>query len=155
MTPLDALNRLAELKKKAGKSSALPAPCIATFPVMRIRIPRPGGGGLREFGRERAGNAESPPVALGEPAVEYPPALFMQGISGSVELRLFVDSAGQVVPESTTSSGPADMRPSTPRPSPRRPSCRYAPGRRDGRPVAMTFLQPIHFRHPATTDSTP
>ena len=117
---------------------------------------RPGGGGLRDVsGGERAGNAESPPVALGEPAVEYPPALFMQGISGSVELRLFVDSAGQVVPESSTvqrTSGYAALDSAALAAAPK---LRYAPGRRAGRPVAMTFLQPIHFRHPATTDSTP
>ena len=47
----------------------------------------------------------------------------MQGISGSVELRLFVDSAGQVVPESSTvqrTSGYAALDSAA---SPRRPSC--------------------------------
>jgi protein TonB len=124
---------------------------------MRIRIPAlvlavvacadPGGKG-------RA-NDESPPVSLGEPAVEYPPAVFMQGISGTVELRLFVDSAGQVVPESTTveqTSGYAALDSAALAAAPK---LRYAPGRRDGRPVAMLFLQPIHFRHPGRTDSTP
>lgn len=94
-------------------------------------------------------------MALGEPAVEYPPAIFMQGISGTVELRLYVDSAGQVVPESTTvqrTSGYAALDSAALAASPR---LRYAPGRRDGRPVAMMFLQPIHFRHPGRTDSTP
>lgn len=94
-------------------------------------------------------------MALGEPAVEYPPAIFMQGISGTVELRLYVDSAGQVVPESTTvqrTSGHAALDSAALAASPR---LRYAPGRRDGRPVAMMFLQPIHFRHPGRTDSTP
>ena len=124
---------------------------------MRIRVPAlalavaacaaPGGKG-------RA-NDESPPVALGEPAVEYPPAVFLQGISGTVELRLFVDSAGQVVPESSTvrrSSGNVALDSAALAAAPK---LRYAPGRRDGRPVAMTFLQPIHFRHPDRTDSTP
>jgi protein TonB len=124
---------------------------------MRIRIPAlalavaacagpAGKGGVGE---------ESPPVALGEPAVEYPPAIFMQGISGTVDLRLFVDSAGQVVPESTTveqSSGYAALDSAALAAAPK---LRYAPGRRDGRPVAMMFLQPIHFRHPGRTDSTP
>jgi protein TonB len=125
---------------------------------MRIRIPpfiALAAAACASSGGERAGNAESPPVALGEPAVEYPPALFMQGISGSVELRLFVDSAGQVVPESTTvqrTSGYAALDSAALAAAPK---LRYAPGRRAGRPVAMTFLQPIHFRHPATTDSTP
>jgi len=124
---------------------------------MRIRIPPciAVAAACASSPGERAGNAEAPPVALGEPAVEYPPALFMQGISGSVELRLFVDSAGQVVPESTTvqrTSGYAALDSAALAAAPK---LRYAPGRRAGRPVAMTFLQPIHFRHPATTDSTP
>ena len=94
-------------------------------------------------------------MALGEPAVEYPPDLFVQGISGSVDLRLFVDSAGQVVPESTSiqrTSGYAALDSAALAAAPK---LRYAPGRRAGRPVAMLFLQPVHFRHPESTDSTP
>lgn len=99
--------------------------------------------------------AESPPVALGEPAVEYPPDVFAQGVSGTVELELFVDSTGRVVPESTgiqRSSGHAALDSAALAAAPR---LKYAPGRRDGRPVAMRFLQPVHFRHPASADSTP
>ncbi len=124
---------------------------------MRIRIPAIAvlaAAACSQSGA-RSGNAESPPVALGEPAVEYPPALFIQGISGSVELRLYVDSAGKVVPESTTvqrSSGYPALDSAALAAAPR---LRYAPGRRAGRPAAMMFLQPIHFRHPASTDSTP
>jgi protein TonB len=125
---------------------------------MRLRIPAiltvtmaacAGSGGTR------SADSESPPVALGEPAVEYPPAIYLQGISGSVELRLFVDSTGQVVPESTTvqqSSGYPALDSAALAAAPR---LRYAPGRRAGRPVPMTFLQPVHFRHPGSTDSTP
>jgi TonB family protein len=124
---------------------------------MRIRIPLflALGAACAQSGGERVGETDSPPVALGEPAVEYPPALFIQGISGSVELRLFVDSAGQVVTESTTvqrSSGYPALDSAALAAAPR---LRYAPGRREGRPVAMKFLQPIHFRHPGSTDSTP
>ena len=102
-----------------------------------------------------AGSADAPPVALGDPVVEYPPALFLQGISGTVELRLFVDSTGQVVPESTSvrkSSGYPALDSAALAAAPR---LRYAPGTRRGRPVAMMFLQPIHFRHPGSADSTP
>ena len=124
---------------------------------MRICIPALALAAIAcvEAGGKGRANDESPPVALGEPAVEYPPAVFMQGISGTVELRLFVDSAGQVVTESTTvlrSSGYAALDSAALAAAPR---LRYAPGRRDGRPVAMMFLQPIHFCHPGRTDSTP
>jgi protein TonB len=124
---------------------------------MRIRIPAIAvlaAAACSQSGA-RSVNAESPPVALGEPAVEYPPALFNEGISGSVELRLYVDSAGKVVPESTTvqrSSGYPALDSAALAAAPK---LRYAPGRRAGRPAAMKFLQPIHFRHPASTDSTP
>jgi TonB family protein len=124
---------------------------------MRIRIPALALAMVACSGAGGRGGAseESPPVALGDPAVEYPPAVFMQSISGTVELRLFVDSTGQVVAESTTvqrSSGDAALDSAALAAAPR---LKYAPGRRDGRPVAMTFLQPIHFRHPGRTDSTP
>jgi TonB family protein len=74
--------------------------------------------------------------------------LFDQRIEGDVLLRLFVDSTGAVVPDSTrvveTSGYPAldsaalagarDLR--------------YAPAKRRGIPVATSFVQPIQFRHP-------
>ena len=89
------------------------------------------------------------PVAVNPDApVSYPPALFDQRIEGDVLLRLFVDSTGAVVPESTrvveTSGYPtldsaalAGAR-----------DLRYAPAKRRGIPVATAFLQPIQFRHP-------
>lgn len=89
------------------------------------------------------------PVAVNPDApVSYPPALFDQRIEGDVLLRLFVDSTGAVVPESTrvveTSGYPtldsaalAGAR-----------DLRYAPAKRRGIPVATAFVQPIQFRHP-------
>ena len=124
---------------------------------MRIRIPALALAvvACAEPGGKARAHDESPPVALGEPAVEYPPAVFMQGISGTVELRLFVDSAGQVVPESTSVQRTSGYPALDSAALAAAPKLRYAPGRRDGRPVAMLFLQPIHFRHPDRTDSTP
>ena len=46
--------------------------------------------------------AEDPPVATNSVSpVRYPPALLEKGIEGRVLLRLYVDSAGVVIPEST------------------------------------------------------
>ena len=104
--------------------------------------------------RGDAGTA-TPPIPLGNPPVEYPPALFAQGIGGSVELLLFVDSAGVVFPESTRvqrSSGHAPLDSAALAAAPR---LRYSPATRNGRPVATSFLQPIHFRHPGKPDSVP
>jgi outer membrane biosynthesis protein TonB len=59
--------------------------------------------------------------------VRYPPALLAQGIEGRVLLRLYVDSAGRVIPDST----------------------------RIGQPVAAPFLQPVQFRGPRTKVAAP
>jgi TonB family protein len=93
--------------------------------------------------------AEEPPVALNaEPTVQYPPALYDQGIEGDVELRLFVDSTGRLARESTRvteSSGYAALDSAATRGV---SQLRYAPARRHGLPVATAFLQTIEFRHP-------
>lgn len=91
----------------------------------------------------------------GEALVEYPPALFQDGVGGTVELRLFVDSAGGVVADSIRlerSSGYPALDSAALAAAAR---LRYAPGTRAGVPAAMTFVQPIHFRHPASGDSSP
>jgi TonB family protein len=92
---------------------------------------------------------DDPPVALdAEPPVTYPPELYRQGIEGSVTLRLFVDDKGGVVAESTQvaeSSGYPEFDSAAVAGVPR---MRFAPAQRDGRPVAIAFTQPVHFRRP-------
>jgi TonB family protein len=87
------------------------------------------------------------PVAINSVSpFQYPSALYAQGIEGEVRLRLFVDSAGRVVPESTrvaTSSGTPGLDSAAARGAVR---LRFAPAHRDGRPVAMAFYQPVVFR---------
>ena len=100
--------------------------------------------------------SELPPVALNaQTPVEYPPALFDQGIEGTVILRLFADSSGKLVPDSTRvqeSSGYPALDSAAVAAS---PSLLFAPARRDGVPVAASFLQPIYFRHPGAGGTTP
>jgi TonB family protein len=97
-----------------------------------------------------------PPVALNaQTPVEYPPALFDQGIEGTVILRLFADSSGALVNDSTRvqeSSGYPALDSAAVAAA---PNLRFAPARRDGNPVAASFLQPIYFRHPGAGGSTP
>jgi protein TonB len=94
---------------------------------------------------------DDPPVALDpQPLVEYPPALYQQGIEGTVILRLFVNEQGTVVRESTQvaqSSGYPAFDSAAMAGVPR---MRFAPAQRDGRPVATAFTQPVHFRRPQT-----
>lgn len=120
-------------------------------------------GGSATPSNSTAAPAEEPPVALNaEPAVQYPPDLFDQRVEGDVVLRLFADSAGQLVPESTRvaeSSGFPLLDSAAVKGVAR---LRYAPARRDGHPVATSFLQTMEFRHPrgvgaarAATESRP
>lgn len=90
--------------------------------------------------------ADTLPVLQGEAEVDYPPDLFAQGVTGTTQLQLFVDSTGAVVPDSTrvlTSSGTPALDSAALAAVPR---LRYLPGQRRGRPVPMPFVQPIQFR---------
>jgi TonB family protein len=100
---------------------------------------------------------DDPPVALDpEPLVDYPPTLYQQGIEGTVTLRLFVDERGAVVRESTQVSESSGYPAFDSAAVAGVPKMHFSPGQRDGRPVAMTFTQPVHFRKPpAGGASTP
>jgi TonB family protein len=92
------------------------------------------------------------PVALNPNVpIAYPPALYDQKVEGDVTLRLFVDSTGKLIPESTRvaegsgypaldSAALAGAR-----------ALRFAPAKRHGIPVATAFLQPVEFRQVGTT----
>jgi protein TonB len=103
-----------------------------------------------------ASRRTEPPVAINpETPVEYPPALFEQGIEGTVVLRLFTNEQGTVVNDSTRvaeSSGYPALDSAAVKAVPR---LRFAPARANGTPVAAAFLQPVHFRHPQREGTTP
>jgi len=90
---------------------------------------------------------EEPPVPLNAYSpVKYPEALAAQRLGGTVLLRLFIDSTGAVVAESTSiqeSSGYPALDSAAVAAV---PDFRYAPALRDGTPVAVIFLQPVNFR---------
>jgi TonB family protein len=93
--------------------------------------------------------AEEPPVAINPVSpVRYPSALLEQGIEGRVLLRLYVDSAGRVIPDSTRvaeSSGYPALDSAAVVGS---PELRFSPALLQGRPIAAPFLQPVQFRNP-------
>ena len=99
---------------------------------------------------------DEPPVAVNpDIPVEYPQALYQQGIEGRVLLRLFADSTGALVKDSTKvaeSSGYPALDSAAVASAPR---LHFAPGRHNGVPVAMSFTQPIEFRHPQAAGVTP
>jgi protein TonB len=100
--------------------------------------------------------AEEPPVATNPVSpVRYPPTLLAQGIEGRVLLRLFVDSAGNVIPDSTRiaeSSGYPALDSAALVGS---PELRFSPALHQGRPIAAPFLQPVQFRSPRSGTGTP
>jgi TonB family protein len=100
--------------------------------------------------------AEEPPVAINPVSpVRYPPALLAQGIEGRVLLRLYVDSAGNVIPDSTRlaeSSGYPALDSAALAGS---PELRFSPALHQGRPIAAPFLQPVQFRSPRSGATPP
>lgn len=103
-----------------------------------------------------ATSAEEPPVAINAVSpVRYPPALLEQGIEGQVLLRLYVDSAGQVIPDSTRieeSSGYPALDSAAVVGS---PELRFSPALHQGRAVAAPFIQPVQFRGPRARPKNP
>ncbi len=89
------------------------------------------------------------PVAINsESPFQYPPDLYQRGVEGEVRLRLYVDSAGIVHPESTriaSSSGNSALDSAAVHGA---ALLRFAPAHRGGRPVGMAFYQPVIFRRP-------
>ena len=111
----------------------------------------------REDGTVRLGDhrpdtespADQPPVATNPVApMEYPAALLSEGIGGRVLLRLYVDSAGAVVRDSTRIAESSGYPALDSAALAGVPGLRYAPARARGTAVATAFLQPVHFRNP-------
>jgi len=93
--------------------------------------------------------ADQPPVAVNPVSpVEYPAALREQGIEGRVLLRLYADSQGTLLPESTKVAESSGYPALDSAAMAGAPNLRFSPALRNGRPVAGAFLQPIHFRNP-------
>jgi TonB family protein len=96
-----------------------------------------------------ASDADQPPVAINPVSpVDYPVPLLEQGIEGRVLLRLYADSLGKLLRDSTRvaeSSGYPALDSAAVSGA---AGLRFSPALRHGRPVAGAFLQPIHFRNP-------
>jgi len=92
------------------------------------------------------------PVALNpDVPIAYPPTLFDQKVEGDVTLRLFVDSTGKLIPESTRVAEPSGYPPLDSAAVAGSATLRFAPGKRHGVAVATAFLQPVEFRQVGTT----
>jgi TonB family protein len=124
----------------------------ALLAIVLLACERKDDGTMRLFDGHEAPptpRVEEPPVAINPVSpVRYPQALLDQGIEGQVLLRLFVDSAGNVIPDSTRiaeSSGYPALDSAAVMAA---PELRFSPALHQGRPVAAPFIQPVQFRHP-------
>lgn len=89
------------------------------------------------------------PVMLNkELPFRYPPALYAQKVQGNVTLRIYIDSNGAIVPDSTriaetsgfTALDSAAMKGSR--------DLKFEPAKTLGQPVPVSILLPVYFRHP-------
>ena len=93
-----------------------------------------------------------PPVALNpDVPIAYPPALFEQKVEGDVTLRLFVDSTGKLISDSTRIAEPSGYPALDSAALAGSSALRFAPAKRHGVAVATVFLQPVEFRQVGTT----
>src|SRR5205823_14524584 len=92
---------------------------------------------------------EVAPVMLNkELPFRYPPALYAQKVQGNVTLRIFIDSNGSIVADSTriaetsgfTALDSAAMKGSR--------ELKFEPAKTLGQPVPVSILLPVYFRHP-------
>lgn len=99
---------------------------------------------------------DEPPVATNpDVPVEYPVALYQQGIEGRVLLRLFADSTGALRNDSTRVAESSGYPAFDSAAVAAAKFLTFAPGRRNGVAAAMSFTQPILFRHPQRSGATP
>ena len=97
----------------------------------------------------RGSQPDEPPQMLNESLpFQYPVAQYLGRKQGNVTLRLFVDSAGLVVTDSTRIERPSGIAAFDSAALAGVAALRFRPARRRGAPIAVAMLFPVHFRHP-------
>lgn len=103
------------------------------------------GDDVRRMAAGLQGVPDELPQRLNNP-FHYPPALYEQKVQGNVLLRIFIDTAGRVLPESTqvleTSGYPA-LDSAAVRGSQK---LEFTPAMRDGKPMPVSVRHPVYFR---------
>ena len=89
------------------------------------------------------------PVMLNkELPFRYPPALYAQKVQGNVTLRIYIDSNGAIVADSTRvaeTSGFSALDSAAMKGS---RDLKFEPAKTQGQPVPVSILLPVFFRHP-------
>ena len=102
----------------------------------------------RVFQTGRDAPDEKPRMLNEDLPFHYPPALYARKVQGNVTLRLYLDHAGQVMPDSTRieqSSGYPGLDSAAVKGS---QDLRFTPAKLRGQPLAASILFPVYFRHP-------
>ncbi len=101
-----------------------------------------------------ADSASGDPMLLSkELPFAYPPALFAARVEGDVGLRLFIDSLGLVVQESTTVVEPSAHPEFDSAAVAGAPFLEFQPARSGGSRIGKTVVLPVKFRLPVVADS--
>jgi TonB family protein len=91
---------------------------------------------------------ELPAMLNAEPPFRYPADLYAQRVQGNTTLRVYIDSRGVILPESTLvveSSGYPTLDSAAVAGS---RELRFRPALRRGEAIPVAILFPVYFRHP-------
>jgi TonB family protein len=83
-----------------------------------------------------------------EPPFRYPSALYAQKVQGNVTLRIFIDTAGRVHPESTLVVEPSGYPALDSAAIKGSQELTFIPAKKRNEPMAVSVLYPVYFRHP-------
>jgi TonB family protein len=110
----------------------------------RQRAARPDLDGWWNSGQPDA----VPQMLNDELPFRYPVPLYVRRVQGNVMLRLYVDTSGAVVPDSTRVVEPSGYPALDSAALAGAARLRFRGARRRGVPIAVSMLFPVHFRHP-------
>jgi periplasmic protein TonB len=89
------------------------------------------------------------PVMLNkELPFRYPPALYAQKVQGNVTLRIYIDSNGAIVPDSTRVAETSGFNALDSAAMKGSRDLKFEPAKTQGQPVPVSILLPVFFRHP-------
>lgn len=135
-------------------SVARPLPQLAGAVLLAATFAGCTGDEPRETAASRLESAltgapdELPSMMNREPPFRYPAELYARQVQGNVTLRLFIDSTGSVVVDSTRveeTSGHGALDSAAVQGS---RELQFNPARRRGSAIAVSLLYPVYFRHP-------
>jgi TonB family protein len=85
----------------------------------------------------------------------YPPALYASRVEGDVALRLYIDSLGLVVQESTSVAEPSGHAEFDSAAVAGAPYLEFQPARSEGARIGKTVVLPVKFRVPSADTLRP